>query len=95
MNLQSQAVKRSFVIAGQKKNISLEASVWRSLQEIATYLGVTLLTLLTNIASTQHQGNLSSATRLFVLDFYREQLEFQHRHEAIEALIRSPIQALH
>jgi predicted DNA-binding ribbon-helix-helix protein len=86
--MKSQIMKRSFVIAGQKKSISLEESVWRSLKEIATCRGVTLLALLTNIASTEYQGNLSSAVRLFILDFYREQL-------AIEAVLHSPIQALH
>src|ERR1700730_2932373 len=34
--MRSQIVKRSFVIAGQKKSISLEEAVWRSLKEIAT-----------------------------------------------------------
>src|SRR5271166_1599288 len=76
--MRSQIVKRSFVIAGQKKSISLEEAVWRSLKEIATNRDVTLLDLLTNIASTEGQRNLSSAIRLFVLKFYREQLELQH-----------------
>ena len=93
--MRSQIVKRSFVIAGQKKGISLEEAVWRSLKEIATNRDVTLLGLLTNIASTEYQRNLSSAIRLFVLNFYREQLEFQHRHRAIEAVLRSPTQGLH
>ena len=74
--MRSQIVKRSFVIAGQKKSISLEEAVWRLLKEIATNRDVTLLDLLTNIASTEDQRNLSSAIRLFVLNFYREQLKF-------------------
>jgi predicted DNA-binding ribbon-helix-helix protein len=49
--MRSQIVKHSFVIAGQKKSISLEEAVWRSLKEIATNRDVTLLDLLTNIAS--------------------------------------------
>jgi predicted DNA-binding ribbon-helix-helix protein len=93
--MNSQIVKCSFVIAGYKRSISLEEAVWRSLKEIATYQGVTLVALLATIDSTRTQDNLSSAIRLFVLNFYREQLEFQHRHEAIEALLRSPIQGLH
>ena len=93
--MKTQIVKRSCVIAGQKKSISLEAAVWSSLQEIATYRDISLLALLTNIASTDYQGNLSSVIRLFVLNFYREQLEFQHRHRAIEAVLRSPTQGLH
>jgi predicted DNA-binding ribbon-helix-helix protein len=76
-----QTVKRSFVIAGQKKSISLEELIWRSLKEISTCRDVTLVALLTDIASTKYQGNLSSAIRLFVLNFYCEQLELQHRQK--------------
>ena len=93
--MRSQIVKRSFVIAGQKKSISLEEAVWRSLKEIATNRDVTLLDLLTNIASTEDQRNLSSAIRLFVLNFYREQLELQHIQRVVQAVFRSPVQALH
>jgi hypothetical protein len=45
--------------------------------------------------STKYQGNLSSAIRLFVLNFYREQLELQHRQNVIQVALRSPFQALH
>jgi predicted DNA-binding ribbon-helix-helix protein len=76
--MKSQIVKRSFVIAGHKRSISLEEAVWRSLKEIATYRGVTLVALLATIDFTRTQDNLPSAIRLFVLNFYREQLEFQH-----------------
>jgi predicted DNA-binding ribbon-helix-helix protein len=93
--MRSQIVKRSFVIAGQKKSISLEEAVWRSLKEIATNRDVTLLDLLTNIASTEDQRNLSSAIRLFVLNFYREQLELQHIQKVVQVVLRSPVQALH
>ena len=93
--MRSQIVKRSFVIAGQKKSISLEEAVWRSLKEIATNRDVTLLDLLTNIASTEDHRNLSSAIRLFVLNFYRKQLELQHIQEVVQAVLRSPVQALH
>ena len=92
--MRSQIVKHSFVIAGQKKSISLEEAVWRLLKEIATNRDVTLLDLLTNIASTEER-NLSSAIRLFVLNFYREQLELQHIQRVVQAALRSPVQALH
>ena len=91
----SLAVKRSFVIASRKKSISLEELVWRSLKEIAARLDVPLLALIANIASTKYQGNLSSAIRLFVLNFYREQVELQVRQNVIQAALRSPFQVLH
>ena len=93
--MKTQIVKRSCVIAGQKKSISLEAAVWSSLQEIATYRDISLLALLTNIASTEDQRNLSSAIRLFVLNFYRKQLELKHIQKVVQAVLRSPVQALH
>ena len=90
-----QIVKRSVVIAGRKKSISLEETVWKSLMKIATYRDMTLVALLTAIDSTQNQENLSSAIRLFVLNFYREQLEIHDKHDVIEVVLCSPILTLH
>ena len=64
----------------------METIVWRSLKEIATNRDVTLVELLTNIASTEDQRNLSSAIRLFVLNFYRKQLELQHIQKVVQAV---------
>ena len=83
------------MIAGRKKSISLEDIVWNSLKDIASRRDMALFELLTNIASTKIQGNLSSAIRLFILNFYHEQLELQHRHNNIQAALRSHIQAVH
>jgi predicted DNA-binding ribbon-helix-helix protein len=94
--MNSQIVKRSVVIAGRQKRISVEEAVWKALREIATCRDSTLPDLLTTIDSSRNQGNLSSAVRLFVLNFYREQLEVHDRHKAIEAALgRSFFQRLH
>jgi predicted DNA-binding ribbon-helix-helix protein len=90
-----QIVKRSVVIAGRKKSISLEEAVWKSLREIATYWDMTLVALLTAIDSTRNQGNLSSAVRLFVLDFYRDKLEIHDKHDVIKVILCSPSLTLH
>jgi len=95
MAMKSQMVKRSVVLSGRKQSISLENVVWKSLEEIATHMDVNLLALLAKIDSTRVQNNLTSATRLFVLNFYREQLDIRDRHKAIEAVLRSPIPGLH
>jgi predicted DNA-binding ribbon-helix-helix protein len=89
--MKSQIEKRSVIIAGRRKSISLEEAVWRSVKEIATYRDMTLGALLVTIDSTRNEERLSSAIRLFVLDFYRDQLEFQERHKAIEAALRGSI----
>ena len=90
-----QIVKRSVVIAGRKKSISIEEAVWKLLREIATYRDMTLVALLAAINSTQNQRNLSSAIRLFVLNFYREQLEIHGKHDVIEVVLCSPVLTLH
>ena len=44
---------------------------WKSLKEIAGERHVTLSELVASIDTDRQYGNLSSAIRLFVLDFYR------------------------
>jgi predicted DNA-binding ribbon-helix-helix protein len=45
--------------------------------------------LLTAIDSERRYSNLSSAIRLFVLNFYRDQLAEVHRREGIDATINN------
>ena len=71
--MKSPVVKRSIVIAGHKTSVSLEDAFWKSLKEIAGGRDVTLSDLVAAIDSERRHGNLSSAIRLFVLDYYRRQ----------------------
>jgi predicted DNA-binding ribbon-helix-helix protein len=71
--MKSPVVKRSIVIAGHKTSVSLEDAFWRGLKEIAGGRDMTLSDLVSTIDSDRRHGNLSSAIRLFVLDFYRSQ----------------------
>jgi predicted DNA-binding ribbon-helix-helix protein len=66
-------VKRSIVIAGHKTSVSLEDAFWKGLKEIADARNMTLSDIVASIDSQRRHGNLSSAIRLFVLDFYRGQ----------------------
>jgi predicted DNA-binding ribbon-helix-helix protein len=66
--------KRSIVLAGHKTSVSLEDVFWRALKEIAGGRQITLSDLVSEIDSERQHGNLSSAIRLFVLDFHRRQL---------------------
>jgi len=93
--LGSQTVKRALVIAGSKKSISLEPVVWKSLKEIAACQGTTLLALLATIDSNRNGGSLSSAARLFALNFYCERLEIQNRHKVTEPAFHCAIRVLH
>jgi predicted DNA-binding ribbon-helix-helix protein len=71
--MKSPVVKRSIVIAGHKTSVSLEDAFWRGLKDIAAARDVTLSDMVASIDGGRRQGNLSSAIRLFVLDFYRTQ----------------------
>jgi predicted DNA-binding ribbon-helix-helix protein len=72
--MKSPVVKRSIVIAGHKTSVSLEDAFWKGLKEIANGRDMTLSDLVAAIDSERQHGNLSSAIRLFVLDFYRNRL---------------------
>ena len=72
--MKSPVVKRSIVLAGHKTSVSLEDAFWAGLKEIAGKRVMTLSDLVGTIDSQRQQGNLSSALRLFVLEFYRSQI---------------------
>jgi predicted DNA-binding ribbon-helix-helix protein len=72
--MKSPIVKRSIVIAGHKTSVSLEDAFWEGLKEIGGERHTTLSDMVAAIDSERRQSNLSSAIRLFVLDFYRRQL---------------------
>jgi predicted DNA-binding ribbon-helix-helix protein len=71
----SAVIKRSVRVAGHKTSVSLEDAFWRGLKAIAGEHHVPLSDLIDRIDSGRQHTNLSSAIRLFVLDFYREQRE--------------------
>jgi predicted DNA-binding ribbon-helix-helix protein len=72
--MKSLAVNRTVVVAGRKTSVRLEHAFWKGLKEIAAWRDVSLPDLLTAIDSGRHDGDLASAIRLFVLNFYRHQL---------------------
>ena len=77
--MKSPVVKRSIVIAGHKTSVSLEDAFWKCLKEIASGRDMTLSDLVATIDTDRLHGNLSSAIRLFVLDFYRAQIGGERR----------------
>ena len=91
--MKSAIVKRSIVIAGHKTSVSLEDAFWQGLKEIAGERHTSLSDLVAAIDSERQRGNLSSAIRLFVLDFHRAQSsEAEERrngpHETIDDAAR-------
>ena len=70
--MKSPVVKRSIVIAGYKTSVSLEDAFWSSLKDIAARRGLSLSMQIAAIDQHRRTSNLSSAIRLFVLDYFRE-----------------------
>jgi predicted DNA-binding ribbon-helix-helix protein len=71
--VKSSVPKRSIFFAGYKTSVSLEDEFWNSLKKIASERGKTLGELVRTIDGNRQHANLSSAIRLFVLGFYRDQ----------------------
>jgi len=90
--MKSVVIKRSVIVSGHKTSISLEDPFWKSLKEIAGLKHLRLSALLAAIDSERHTGNLSSAIRLFVLRYYRDQHEIRDRLDAAKGLVNSSTQ---
>jgi len=69
--MKSLIVRRSIIIDGHKTQISLEKAVWTDLKKIARGQGATVRRLVSEIDDTRKQGSLSSAIRLYVLEYFR------------------------
>ena len=75
--VQSVVKKRSVMVGRRKTSISLENEFWDALNEIVSARNTSMSRLLESIAAERAQGeaqsltNLSSAVRIFVLDYYR------------------------
>jgi predicted DNA-binding ribbon-helix-helix protein len=69
--MKSPVIKRSIMLAGHKTSVSLEDAFWQGLKEIAQRRNVSGSALIGAIDAQRGEGNLSSAIRLFVLDYFR------------------------
>jgi predicted DNA-binding ribbon-helix-helix protein len=69
--MKSLVVKRSVVIAGHKTSVSLEDPFWKALKEIAASRKMPLSNLVASVDREREHANLSSAIRLYVLEFCR------------------------
>jgi predicted DNA-binding ribbon-helix-helix protein len=71
----SRVRKRTIVLDRHKTSVSVEDAFWDVLKEIADAQGSTVNQLVAAIDSERRERqlpNLSSAIRLFVLDYYRQ-----------------------
>ncbi|MCH9806830.1 MAG: ribbon-helix-helix domain-containing protein [Alphaproteobacteria bacterium] len=76
----SRPLKRSFQIRGHRTSLSLEQPFWQAFRDIAAKEGKTLAGLVAEIDQERDamSSGLSSAVRVFILDYYRS------RHNTIE-----------
>ena len=75
-------VKRSIIIAGHRTSVSLEDAFWKGINESAGVRRMPLSKLIASINAERRQrrhNNLSSAIRLFVLDFYYQLIPVRKR----------------
>lgn len=68
--MRSRVVKRSIAISGHGTSVSLEDEFWKALREIARHRNERVSELVAAIDAGRDHGNLSSAIRLFILDYY-------------------------
>jgi predicted DNA-binding ribbon-helix-helix protein len=64
-------VKRSFTLKGHRTSISVEAPFWEALRQIAAAENITLAALVAAIDADRGAAGLSSAVRVWVLDYFR------------------------
>ena len=69
--MKSKVIKRSVIVDGHKTSVCLEDAFWSCLNEIAQAQGATMSQTVTEIDRVRQRPNLSSAIRLFVLDWVR------------------------
>jgi predicted DNA-binding ribbon-helix-helix protein len=67
----SAVMKRSVIIGGHKTSVSLEDEFWMQLKEIADAKQTTVSQLLAQIDERREHSNLSSAIRVYVLEYFR------------------------
>jgi predicted DNA-binding ribbon-helix-helix protein len=87
----SPVIKRTIQVKGRKTSASLEHEFWTALKEIACKQGVTLSELATAIDEKRQHNNLSSAIRLFVLEFYQAPTQAKSSDHLDEKMTPTPI----
>ena len=84
--MKSTIVKRTIKVGGRKTSVTLEDEFWVALREIARDHRTTAYELVTLINAGRYHANLSSAIRIFVLGFYRDQAMSRSGAKLIERL---------
>ena len=81
-NIKSLIEKHSVIVKKRKTSITLEDDFWQALNEIASLRRISLSRLISRIDADRQFANLSSAIRLFVLQFYKDRFDRQRSEES-------------
>ena len=74
----SRVVKRTLRIDGSMTSVTLEDAFWNALREIAAARNIRVSELISTIKIERQRGsNLSSAIRLFILDYYQRSIRWR------------------
>jgi len=71
--MKSAVIKRSVVVNGRKTSVSLENEFWDALRQVAKQSKLSVASLLVEIERSRTTINLSSAIRIFLLNYFRTQ----------------------
>jgi predicted DNA-binding ribbon-helix-helix protein len=74
--------KHSVALFGLRTSVNLEEPFWKALREISESRQQPLKNLIEEIDRDRQNANLSSAIRLFVLQFYKDQFDRQTSEES-------------
>jgi predicted DNA-binding ribbon-helix-helix protein len=97
--MKSSAIKRSIVVGGHRTSVSLEEAFWSGMKEISRARSMTLSRLVSEIDANRNRGNLSSAIRQFVLDYFKDRAvapigELRSRASHAQGLAESPLETM-
>jgi len=64
--------RRTVILGNRKTSLSLEPTFWHALKSIAAAQQTSMAHLVARIDSERLHANLTSAVRLFILNYYRD-----------------------
>jgi predicted DNA-binding ribbon-helix-helix protein len=87
--MKSDIVNRWVTLGGRNTSVTLEDEFWNALCEIAERWRVAPFELIEEINANREQGNnLSSAIRVFVLQYFRDQSAPQHQPKTEDGALK-------
>lgn len=71
----STLVLRNVVVRGTRTSMRLEQAMWDALHEIAAHERTNINEIVTRVSRSAKQSSRTSAVRVFIMSFYRDQLK--------------------